>query len=65
MTDQKPLQIGDTVEITGDRRHWLNGRRGVIVGFEGYRIRVQFDHIGRSREAMFLLENLVKVESEE
>lgn len=60
----KNLEVGDAVEITGDRRKWLNGKRGVIERIDGVRFSVKLDRVGRSREATFLAENLVKVEGE-
>jgi hypothetical protein len=65
MSEQEPFKAGDTVEITGDRRKWLNGKRGKIERIDGVRFSVKLDHVGRSREATFLLENLVKVEGGE
>lgn len=59
------LNVGDVVEISGDYRKWLNGRRGVIVEIDRDRAIVKFDHVGRSREATVFLKNLVKVGSDE
>lgn len=55
------FQVGDTVEVHGDYRKWLNGRQGVIVEIKGDTARVQFDHVGRSRSADVYLKKLKKV----
>lgn len=59
------LNVGDVVEVTGDYRRWLNGRRGLIVEILDSSAIIQFDHVGRSRKATVFLKNLVKVGSDE
>lgn len=55
------LSVGDKVEVVRDYRPFLNNRVGVIVEIIDSSAIVQFDHVGRSRKATVLLENLVKV----
>lgn len=57
------FKVGDTVEVTGDRRHWLNGKRGVIFEIIGNIAHVEFEEmLGRTNRARVLLEHLRKVE---
>jgi hypothetical protein len=62
MTDQEPLKAGDRVIVSGDRRAFLNSRRGTIKSIIGNIADVEFDElIGRTNRARVLLEHLKKV----
>lgn len=63
MTDQESLKVGDRVEITGDRREFLNGKHGKITRINGDNAEVQIEEkIGRTNRAGISLKNLKKVE---
>jgi hypothetical protein len=63
MSNQEPLQEGDTVEVVNDNRTFLNGRQGVVFSVVGPRIYVEFENVAPlERRAVILLVNLKKVE---
>lgn len=65
MSGQGALQAGDRVEVIGDRRVWLNGKRGTIMWIIGDIAEVKFDEmLGRTRHARVLLEHIKKVEEQ-
>ncbi len=63
VSNQEPLKVGDLVEVTGDPRPIVKGRRGVIDRIiDGNVAEVKFDHIGRGKKAKVLLEHLTRIE---
>jgi hypothetical protein len=65
LSNKEPLKANDAVEVVSDNRQWLNGLQGKIIEITGDRARVKLDEpVDYSREAVFLLENLVKVEKQ-
>lgn len=62
MTSQEDLNVNDVVIVHDDYRRYLNGRQGKIIEIIDGSAIVEFDHVGRSREAIVYIVNLKKVE---
>ncbi|HEX3640614.1 MAG TPA: hypothetical protein VHV10_04935 [Ktedonobacteraceae bacterium] len=62
---QEPLQEGDTVEVFGDRRTWLNGLQGRVFDIIGDRIHIYFEGaIAAEKQVVVLRKNVRKVKRE-